>query len=118
MTTLAMARFVRFHPQFDSDVLSAAQWYDSRQKELGSDFVKRVRHPTTLLVADPERRTTVDYGLRYWPIERFPFVVFYDLLDRIDSLKALPNDCGCLIRMLPKLGVSTWKCKLKPSWSE
>lgn len=76
-----MARFVRYHPQFDSDVLSAAQWYDSRQKELGSDFVKRVRHATILLVADPERRTTVDYGLRYWPIERFPFVVFYDLID-------------------------------------
>ncbi len=34
---------------------------------------------------------------------------------RIDSTKALPNDCGCLIRMLPNRGVSPWKCKQKPS---
>ena len=37
---------------------------------------------------------------------------------RIDSLKALPNDYGCLIRMLPNRGVSPWKCKQKQNWSK
>ena len=33
------------------------------------------------LIADPERRTPIDYGVRYWPVQRFPYVVFYDLTE-------------------------------------
>lgn len=76
-----MARPVRYHPLFDSDVLAAAQWYDARQEGLGTDFVKRVRYAASALIADPERRTSIDFGLRYWPIVRFPYVVFYDLTE-------------------------------------
>ena len=76
-----MARSVRYHPDFDSDVLAAAEWYDQRQLGLGSDFVVRVRNATLALLADPGRRTAIDYGLRYWPVERYPYVVFYDLTD-------------------------------------
>ena len=76
-----MARSVRYHPSFDFDVVAAARWYDERQADLGSDFVIRVRNATSQLIGDPGRRTTVDYGLRYWPVERFPYVVFYDLTD-------------------------------------
>ena len=32
---------------------------------------------------------------------------------RIDSTFALPNDCGCLIAMLPNRGVQKWKCEQK-----
>ena len=31
------------------------------------------------LTSDPERRSLVDFGVRYWPVSRFPFVVLYDL---------------------------------------
>jgi plasmid stabilization system protein ParE len=74
-----MARSLRYHPLFDSDLLNAAEWYDDRQANLGSDFVARVRTTVDQLIADPERRTSIDYGVRYWPVERFPYVVFYDL---------------------------------------
>ncbi len=76
-----MARFVRYHPGFEVDVLSAAQWYDERQQELGRDFVARVRKAALELIKDPHRRSSVDYGVRYWPVERFPYVVFYDFTD-------------------------------------
>jgi plasmid stabilization system protein ParE len=76
-----MARSLRYHPLFEADVLAAAEWYDARQALLGADFVARVRKAIDQLIADPNRRTTADYGLRYWPVERFPFVVFYDLTD-------------------------------------
>jgi hypothetical protein len=45
------------------------------------DFVSRVRTTVDHLIADPERRTSIDYGVRYWPVERFPYVVFYDLTE-------------------------------------
>lgn len=76
-----MARSLRYHPRFDSDVLNAAEWYDGRQRTLGSDFVARVRIAVDQLTADPEGRTSIDYGVRYWPVERFPYVVFYDLTE-------------------------------------
>jgi toxin ParE1/3/4 len=76
-----MARLLRYHPLFDSDVLDAAEWYDDRQPNLGSDFLTRVRRAVNRIIADPERRTSVDFGVRYWPVERFPYVVFYDLTE-------------------------------------
>jgi len=81
LTIQDMARSVRYHPDFDSDVLAAAEWYDERQLGLGSDFVVRVQNATLALIADPARRSAVDYGLRYWPVERYPYVVFYDFTD-------------------------------------
>jgi hypothetical protein len=66
---------------FNSDVLNAAEWYDGRHSKLGSDFVARVRTTVDQLIADPDRRTSIDYGVRYWPVERFPYVVFYDLTE-------------------------------------
>jgi plasmid stabilization system protein ParE len=77
----AMDRSLRYHPDFDSDVIAAARWYDERHVSLGSDFVVRVEKCVARLTADPERRSPVDYGVRYWPVERFPFVVFYDLTE-------------------------------------
>ncbi|REJ86740.1 MAG: type II toxin-antitoxin system RelE/ParE family toxin [Planctomycetota bacterium] len=76
-----MARSVRYHPLFDSDVLNAAEWYDGRQQGLGSDFIARVRRAADELREHPERRTSIDYGVRYWPVKRFPYVVFYDLTE-------------------------------------
>lgn len=81
MAIRAMARSLRYHPLFDSDVLDAAEWYDGRQPNLGSDFLARVRKAVNRLIADPERRTSVDFGVRYWPVERFPYVVFYDVTE-------------------------------------
>ena len=76
-----MAKSLRYHPLFDSDVLDAAEWYDVRQPNLGSDFVARVRRAVDHLIADPERRTSTAYGVRYWPVGRFPYVIFYDLTE-------------------------------------
>jgi hypothetical protein len=42
-------------------------------------FLESVETATLKLAADPYRRSSVDYGLRYWPISRFPFVVFCDV---------------------------------------
>jgi plasmid stabilization system protein ParE len=77
-----MARLVRYHPAFEGDLLQAARWYDERHLSLGADFVARVRTAVDQMLADPDRRTTAEYGVRYWPVVRFPFVVFYDLTAR------------------------------------
>lgn len=81
LTIHAMARSLRYHPLFDSDLLDAAEWYDCRQAMLGTDFVARVRLAVEQLIENPQRRGSIDHGIRYWPVERFPYVVFYDFTD-------------------------------------
>jgi hypothetical protein len=76
-----MARSIRYHPAFASDVVQAAAWYDERQSGLGTDFVARVQNAVSDLIKAPQRRSRVDFGIRYWPVTRFPYVVFYDFTD-------------------------------------
>ena len=76
-----MARSVRYHPLFESDVRNAADWYDGRSPGLGTDFVFRVRATVDRLLADPARHSTAEFGIRYLPVERFPYIVFYDLTE-------------------------------------
>lgn len=76
-----MARSLRYHPLFESDVLNAAAWYDQRHPSLGADFVVRVQSAVVQMIVDPDRRTSAEYGVRYWPLERFPYVLFYDLTE-------------------------------------
>ncbi|MFN9551985.1 MAG: type II toxin-antitoxin system RelE/ParE family toxin [Pirellulaceae bacterium] len=76
-----MSRSLRYHPLFEHDLLSAAEWYDERNPILGDDFLVRVRGAIEDLTTDPKRRASIDFGIRYWPVQRFPYVVFYDLFD-------------------------------------
>ncbi|MCO8123043.1 hypothetical protein NHH03_14940 [Stieleria sp. TO1_6] len=62
-------------------MLDASEWYDRRQLLLGADFVVRVQKAIGQLSSDPTRRTSVEHGVRYWPVERFPYVVFFDFTE-------------------------------------
>ena len=76
-----MARTARFHPLFDEDVIRDATWYETKETGLGVDFTHRIESAILELLGDPERRSDRHYGLRYWPVERFPHVILYDLTD-------------------------------------
>ena len=77
-----MARPLRYHPLVQFDVLNAAAWYDDRNPNLGSDFIFRVRKAIDHLAKDHEQRSTAEFGVRYWSVGRFPYVVFYDILEK------------------------------------
>ncbi len=74
-----MKRPLRYHPLFADDVLGAAGWYESQGAALGGIFLDRVEEAIGLLVQDPERRGPGQFGIRYWPLRKFPFVGFYDV---------------------------------------
>jgi len=74
-----MSRFIRYHPLFEADVTGAAAWYDARNPVIGPAFIAEVSHAVDQLINDPERRSRLELGVRYWPVRRFPFVVLYDL---------------------------------------
>ena len=74
-----MPRAIRYHPLFEADGIGAAAGYDARTPGIGSAFVAEVSRAVDQLTRDPERRSLIDLGVRYWPVSRFPFVVLYDL---------------------------------------
>ena len=77
-----MANTVRYHPDFDSDVVDAATWYSERKPDLGRDFVSRTYRAVNDLISDPDRRNNPEqYGIRYWPVDRFPYVIFFDVIE-------------------------------------
>jgi hypothetical protein len=41
--------------------------------------MEHVAEAVGLLIQDPERRGAGEFGVRYWPLRKFPFVVFYDV---------------------------------------
>lgn len=59
-------------------MIRAAAWYDDRQFGLGSDFLAHVRNAVADIIQAPERRSPADFGIRYRPLKRFPYIVFYD----------------------------------------
>ncbi|MCY2935461.1 MAG: type II toxin-antitoxin system RelE/ParE family toxin [Planctomycetota bacterium] len=76
-----MARTLRYHPLFESDVLNAAGWYDQSGHELGADFINRVHSAVEHLILGPELQPILEIGLRYWSVDRFPFVIFYKVTE-------------------------------------
>ncbi len=76
-----MVRVPRYHPVFDLDVLEGAEWYAKRDRDLAIDFTLKDERTVGGILDDPERRCDVDYGLKYWPLERFPHLVFFDSTD-------------------------------------
>lgn len=74
-----MHRAIRYHPFFEADVIDAAAWYDQRSPLIGAAFVVEVSRAVHELTQDPGRRSVVDFGVPYWPVSRFPFVILYDL---------------------------------------
>lgn len=74
-----MDRNPRFHPHFEVDILRSADWYEIKTVGLGMDFTYRIETGIEEMLADPERRSKVHYGFRYWPIHRFPHLILYDV---------------------------------------
>jgi toxin ParE1/3/4 len=70
---------LRYHPLFADDVLEAAGWYAAQNPTLGNTFVEHVAEAVRLLIQNPERRGSGELGVRYWPLRKFPFVVFYEV---------------------------------------
>jgi hypothetical protein len=94
-----MPRTIRYHPAFETDVATACEWYDDKTKShrVGNDFIECVATTIDNLIGEPDSRSIVDYGIRYWPVDRFPHIVLYDLTDsmiRILGLMHTSQDAG------------------------
>lgn len=77
---------VRFHPRAEEEIGAAAEWYESRQKNLGKDFLLELGRAATLLSETPHTwahwpEVADSAGVRRFLLSRFPYGIAYQVLD-------------------------------------
>lgn len=68
---------VRFHPQAETELNDAAEWYESKQPGLGGQFGDEVRLALGRALAMPSAWQEVAPGIRRSLTHRFPYGVLY-----------------------------------------
>jgi plasmid stabilization system protein ParE len=64
----------------DREFEEAAFWYE-QQAALGASFVERVQDTLDQIARSPELHPVIHQGIRRARVQRFPYSVFYRILD-------------------------------------
>lgn len=70
-----------FRPAAAADVEDAYRWYEAQRAGLGDDFLVAVNAVIESLVAYPERFPIVYRQTRCVHLRRFPYSLFYRIID-------------------------------------
>ena len=70
-----------FRPAAAADVEDAYRWYEDQRAGLGEEFLAAVSNVIESLVAYPERFPTIYRQTHRANLRRFPYSVFYRIID-------------------------------------
>ena len=65
------------HPEAETELIAAAQYYDERRPGLGDDYLHEMQRLTEFALEHPEAGAPVDDGTRWLLSRRFPYAVVY-----------------------------------------
>lgn len=68
---------VLLRPDAELDIQDAFEWYEQRQKGLGSEFVRMVDSCLSQIQKNPMAYPTIHREIRRVLLRRFPYGVFY-----------------------------------------
>lgn len=66
-----------FRPEAESELIEAYEWYESRQQDLGNDFLLCVEAALSSIQRNPTLYPVVHKKVRRALIHRFPFGIYY-----------------------------------------
>ncbi len=66
-----------FHPDTDTELTEAAQYYESRRPGLGSDFLAEVERALDQILTNPEASRKIGGRVRRKSLWRFPYNLIY-----------------------------------------
>ena len=67
----------RFHPQAENEMIEAAEYYESRQKDLGKRFLESVRSLINQIRINPKIFKKIDGDIRCAQTAIFPYGIIY-----------------------------------------
>jgi plasmid stabilization system protein ParE len=71
---------VIYHPDAATELLEAAQFYESKLPGLGSEFLDEIDRAVSVIAGAPERSAVVRGNIRRFPVRRFPYGIYYRVL--------------------------------------
>jgi toxin ParE1/3/4 len=81
---------VVLRPEAQADLLGTRQWYERQRTGLGDAFAEAAEQMIVRIQAMPELYEAVLQGVRRGKLKRFPYVLYYRVLDdRIEVLAVL-----------------------------
>lgn len=72
---------VRLRPEAEQDVSDAAAWYEKQRPGLGHEFLDEVLATLSAITEAPMMYPSVHRNTRRALIHRFPFCVYYQMVD-------------------------------------
>ncbi|MBN2150606.1 MAG: type II toxin-antitoxin system RelE/ParE family toxin [Candidatus Lokiarchaeota archaeon] len=80
-----------FHPEAEKEMNEAIEFYNSRAKNLGSDFLLEVEKKIKIIEDNPFKWPIIEEDVRRCLLQRFPFGIMYAIeFDQI-SIIAIAN---------------------------
>ena len=77
---------VNILPAAKLDISDAANWYNSKQQDLGKQFVKEIRNKTLLIVHNPKIYPVRYKNIRTTVLDVFPFMIHYTFDESIKTI--------------------------------
>lgn len=77
-----MKWLVLVRPEAESDLVTARDWYEERRPGLGAEFLDEIARALRELAQDPEQSRLYYRNFRRVLLRRFPYKVFYQVIDR------------------------------------
>jgi len=78
-------------PFADADMLSAAQWYEMQEVELGNKFLDDVEALFEYLESNPLLFSKIAANVHQAPLKKFPYVVLYKIKGKKIHIAAVFN---------------------------
>jgi len=71
-----------FHPEFETDLIDAARYYQGQAPALGAEFLDEAEAALDEVLRAPERWPLRVGGIRRFLLPRFPYVIRYRITPR------------------------------------
>jgi plasmid stabilization system protein ParE len=79
-----------YHPEFETDLISAARYYEQQSVGLGRDLIDTAEATVETIMTAPLRWPERNGGIRRLQLDRFPFIVRYRVTaDTVQFLSVL-----------------------------
>lgn len=71
---------VRFHPEAEAEMMSAASFYETQQRDLGKRFLASLQNAIDRIQVNPLLYQEIDNGVRRCLTMTFPFGVIFRIM--------------------------------------
>ena len=66
-----------YHPDAETELIEAAQYYERRVAKLGVQFLDDADRAVSMILETPERWRIIEEDVRSYLMPRFPYAIYY-----------------------------------------